>query len=512
MNQKATSSPPVTDRWAYLWLALGAFLLTLSTGQFRLAFAAWVAPIFLIRFFRSQRTGSGYWILLPVLYVCFFISWRVMLEFAGPLLVFVIFNILITVLGSLPYLADRLLAPRFQGFAATLIFPLAMTTMYYLYNLVSPIGSFGTIGYEQYENLALIQLVSITGLWGLTLLVSWFGPVVNWAWERSFDWRQIRRGLAIWALIVAAVLSFGGLRLAFAQSPAGTVAVHSFSPTKAQLTPIPDLATDLAGFRRGMQARNELLIADTIREAQRGAQIVLWPEMAGGGVEEDANALLARAKEVAKQEGIYLAMGLKVHYPDPNRPWANKVVVIDPAGELVINHDKFGATFLYNMLGAGQALQGAYKLQTADTPFGALTAVVCWDADFPMTMRQAGKQGADLMLVPIGDPPGPMAVLHAQQHVLRAIENGASLVRHEFNYGWSVAADPYGRVLAALNLSTASERVMVAQVPTQGVFTLYPVIGDLFAWLAVVGLVGMAGWAIVRGRRQEVSTVQVETK
>lgn len=501
MNQKSSSTPPVADRWAYLWLALGAVLLTLSTGQFRLAFAAWVAPVFLIRFFRSQRTGSGYWILLPVLYVCFFISWRVMLEFAGPLLVFVIFNIMITVLGSLPYLADRLLAPRIPGFAGTLIFPLAMTTMYFLYNLVSPIGSFGTTGYEQYENLALIQIVSVTGLWGLTLLVSWFGPVVNWAWEHSFEWQQTRRGLASWALIVAAVLTFGGLRLALAQSPTGTVQVHGFSPTKEQLTPIPDLATDLAGFRRGTQARNEMLIADTIREAQRGAQIVLWPEMAGGGVEEDANALIERAKAVAKQEGIYLAMGLRIHYRDPDRPWANKVVVIDPAGEMVINHDKFGATFLYSMLDAGEALQGEYKLQTADTPFGILTAAVCWDADFPMTMRQAGKQGAAIMLVPIGDPPDPMAVLHAQQHVFRAIENGASLVRHEFNYGWSVAADPYGRVLATLNLSSASNRVMVAQVPTQGVFTLYPVIGDLFAWLSVVGFVIMAGWAIMSGRK-----------
>ncbi len=161
-----------------------------------------------------------------------------------------------------------------------------------------------------------------------------------------------------------------------------------------------------------------------------------------------------------------------------------------------------GQLFLYNMMSAGTALQGEYALQTAETPFGTLTAVVCWDADFPMTMRQAGKQGADIILVPIGDPAGPLAVLHAQQHLFRAIENGASLVRHEYNRGWSVAADPYGRILATLNLSTASERVMVAQVPTQGVFTLYPVIGDLFAWLAVVGFVGMAGWAIVRGRRQ----------
>jgi len=503
MNQKPASNPPVSDRWSYLWLALGAILLILSTGQFRLAFAAWVAPVFLIRFFRSQKVGKGYWITLFVLYVAYAISWRANLEFIGPLWVFLIFNIMITLSGSLPYLADRLLAPRVQGFAATLVFPLAVTTNFYLYNLVSPMGSFGTPGYEQYHNLALIQLVSVTGIWGLTLLVSWCGPVLNWAWEQSFNWLQIRRGLAIWAGIVATVLVFGGLRLALAQSPAGTVRIHSFSPEREQLSDIPDMETDREGYRSGMQARNEVLIAGTIREARRGAQIVLWPETAGGGVEEDANALIARAQEVAQQEGIYVAMGLQIHFPDQQRPWENKLVVIDPSGKIIINHDKFGATFLYSMSSAGEALQGAYALQTADTPFGTLTGGVCWDADFPMTMKQAGKQKADILLVPIGDPSGPVAVLHAQQHVFRAIENGVSLVRHEYAHGLSVAADPYGRILATVDIAAASERVMVVQVSTQGVFTLYPVIGDLFGWLSVVGFVVIAGWAVFKRRRQD---------
>jgi apolipoprotein N-acyltransferase len=47
----------------------------------------------------------------------------------------------------------------------------------------------------------------------------------------------------------------------------------------------------------------------------------------------------------------------------------------------------------------------------------------------------------------------------------------------------------------------ASERVMVAQVPTQGVSTIYSAIGDLFGWLAVVGFVGILIWAVVGWRR-----------
>lgn len=44
----------------------------------------------------------------------------------------------------------------------------------------------------------------------------------------------------------------------------------------------------------------------------------------------------------------------------------------------------------------------------------------------------------------------------------------------------------------------ASEWVMVAQVPTQGVFTVYSVIGDLLGWPAVLGFLAMAVWGVIR--------------
>ena len=43
--------------------------------------------------------------------------------------------------------------------------------------------------------------------------------------------------------------------------------------------------------------------------------------------------------------------------------------------------------------------------------------------------------------------------------------------------------------------------MIVAQVPTQGVFTLYSVIGDSFAWLCIAGMVALIAWGIVRGCR-----------
>ena len=153
---------------------------------------------------------------------------------------------------------------------------------------------------------------------------------------------------------------------------------------------------------------------------------------------------------------------------------------------------------MYGLLGT-PALQGAYSLQTANTPYGKLSGIVCWDADLPMTVRQAGKQQADILLLANGDNPGHFRE-HAQMSIFRAIENGVSLVRQD-GRGLSLATDPYGRVLAMVDLRTATEPVMSAQVPTEGVFTIYPIIGDLFGWLSVIGLVVIAGWAVIQARR-----------
>jgi apolipoprotein N-acyltransferase len=300
-------------------------------------------------------------------------------------------------------------------------------------------------------------------------------------------------------MIVVAVLVFGSLRLSFSEASHGTVQVHGLD-VKTDWEELPDRKTDLEAYRSFTLERHEQLIQETIRQAERGAHLVLWTEMAAQGVTEDIEHLIARGQEVAKRENIYLAMGLETHYPDQERPWDNKLVLISPEGEILIDHDKYGAIFMYAFLG-DPAVQGAYSLQTADTPYGTLSGIVCWDADFPMTVRQAGKQNADILLVANGDNPGHFKE-HAQMAVFRAIENGVSLVRQD-GRGLSLATDPYGRVLAMVESGKAGEPVMTAQVPTKGVFTIYPIIGDLFGWLSVTGFIVMIVWVIMTGRRRK---------
>ena len=62
--------------------------------------------------------------------------------------------------------------------------------------------------------------------------------------------------------------------------------------------------------------------------------------------------------------------------------------------------------------------------------------------------------------------------------------------------GISSAIDPWGRMVAFSDYFAGGDRTMTAQVPLVHAWTLYPRIGDLFAWSCLIALVvtmGLAG-------------------
>jgi apolipoprotein N-acyltransferase len=131
------------------------------------------------------------------------------------------------------------------------------------------------------------------------------------------------------------------------------------------------------------------------------------------------------------------------------------------------------------------------RIQVVDTPHGRLGAAICFDMDFPGHLKQAGRQDADIMLVPSNDW-REIDPWHSHMARFRAVEQGFNMVRHVSN-GFSLATDYHGRVLASMDHFVTDLRDMVAVVPTRGVRTVYSRIGDLFAWLCMAGLVAAVG-------------------
>jgi apolipoprotein N-acyltransferase len=317
--------------------------------------------------------------------------------------------------------------------------------------------------------------------------------VANAVWEHGRDGRTARLSLAVFAGVLLATLLFGSVRLAFFPPDGPMVRVAALAPNEH--LPFTYVVTTLA---RGTDAQRAIaraeatamqddMFARTVQEARAGAQLVAWSEAGALVLKEDEAALLDRARAIARQEGIYLQMALVVTLRSDQHPYGeNRAVLIDPAGEVVWDYFKT----VHPLADVEVFAPGPGRVPVADTVLGRLATVICYDMDFPALLRQAGQARADLLLAPASDW-APVKYGHAQWATFRAIENGVALVRPT-RQGLQIAVDHQGRVLASADSLTTNRSTMVAVVPSRGVWTLYPVIGDAVAYLSVAVLGALA--------------------
>jgi apolipoprotein N-acyltransferase len=475
---------------AWPWLALGAALLAVSYGADTVPLAAWLAPIFLLRFVRVQK----FRIWAPVVYATAVGATAFQLRGMVPLpsSYYAVFLVVDGILFLVPYLADRWLVPRIGGLPATLVFPTAWVALEYL-NSFGPYGSWGAAAYSQYGNLALLQLLSVTGLWGISFLIGWLAAACNWVWEEGWDSRRARRGASLAVATIVAVMLLGGARLALFPPSSPTVRIASLS--KRPVGPSPGAATwrrlsanqataeDMASMRAWAAALDDDLLARAEREAQAGAKIVFWGEANAPVFNEGEAAFISRGSALASRHRIYLGMALGVWNIGKNPPLENKLVLIQPDGRVAWEYNK-----VRPVPGPEAAMQirGDGKLRSLDTPYGRLSSVICFDADFPQLLAQAGALDADIVLDPSNDWPA-IDPWHTQMASFRAIEQGVNLVR-QTSQGLSASFDYQGRRLSAMDHYRTSDYVLVSEVPTRGVRTIYARLGDWFAWLCAAAL------------------------
>jgi len=295
--------------------------------------------------------------------------------------------------------------------------------------------------------------------------------------------------------VMLLVAVYGEARLWFAPTPAQTVRVAGFTMVDWRLNQpamMKAFESDLEAFRQMMEEHYKLYFDATIKEARAGAKMISWPENAMTVAPEDEPALVARLSELAKQEDIYLLAPIVEVSTDS--PYANKLLIFDPQGEIVLEHYKFGGAGM-----EGNRIIGDGILHTVQTPFGVISGIVCWDSVLQGAVSQAGRNGTDILFTP-STPFRETDPMFAYNSVLRGIENGVSVV-HISDGGVLVISDAYGRILATADYYAQGERALVAQVPTKGAWTLYPHIGDLFGWLSVVGTVSLVIWGTVQSFR-----------
>jgi apolipoprotein N-acyltransferase len=310
----------------------------------------------------------------------------------------------------------------------------------------------------------------------------------------------------VFAAVMIAVWLGGGMRLVLFAPDAPTVRIASLSGADRDLFAGVEGGVGAAVSGRvseadvdRIRANADTILADLLRRADRearaGARIITWGETNSFAFKADEPAMIARGAAFAREHGVYLGMAPAVFAPGRDKPLENKIVLLDPEGAVAFEYWK-----AIPVPGPDAAVQATSdgRIQTADSPYGRIGAAICFDMDFPGHLKQAGRQNADIVLVPSNDWRA-IDPWHSHMARLRAIEQGFNMVRQASN-GRSLATDYQGRVLASMDHFTTEQRDMVALVPTRGVRTIYARVGDLFAWLCVAGLVAAVAFTLARGR------------
>src|SRR5689334_10696583 len=99
------------DRTGYLWLIAAGVLFAFTAGRWTFPPAAWLAPLFLLRFLRTRQVGLGLFLAWLVRYLV-----AAAVTLPGTVAVtgsrYYLSVLVIITAAMLPYAADRLLAPR----------------------------------------------------------------------------------------------------------------------------------------------------------------------------------------------------------------------------------------------------------------------------------------------------------------------------------------------------------------------------------------------------------------
>ena len=508
-NNIQTLNPPSgTHRRALQWIVLAAVFLLFANGRNTIPVAAWLAPVFLLRYVRLRRAWPGLMIAWLVLSATWAFQFRGMAPLPG--IWYYVLGAIYGLVLVLPFIMDKILAPRLGGFAATFVLPTTWVGMEFLVAKFAPYGSWGSAAYSQYENLILLQVVSLTGLYGISFLIAWVAAVGNWAWEKDFSWHEVRVGVLGFTAVMTVIWVFGCLRLALFPSNVQTVRVASLTRPDIDLFPSEEFAHRAFGGTltgdeiQEVRRRAELINLDLLRraekEAQAGAKIIFWGETNSFAFKEDEQALIDRGSVLARKNQIYLGIAVGTWNRENPKPLENKLVLLDPQGNRIWENWKLrpvpGPEAAVSALNDG-------RIKSAATPHGRLGGVICFDMDFPDLLKQAGRQNVDMMLVPSNDW-REIDPWHTHMARFRAIEQGFNIVRHTSG-GLSLAADFQGRVLSSMDHYMATDRALISQVPTRGVRTLYSRIGDVFAWLCIGGL--LASSVVVRMQRKVVKQI-----
>jgi apolipoprotein N-acyltransferase len=456
-------------------------LLRFVVGLTPIWWLVWVVPVpMLMLAYRSSQAETRYLVALCALVgtSANFHYYRLVMPVSSAVFV-VVAQALVWVFVVL---ATRRVVVRYRAWWTIVVYPVLWVAIDTMMAAILPDGDWGSLAYTQADVLPLVQVTALLGVSGLLFLVTLVPSAIALALCYGSAVRGGWVGYASTALMVAAAVSYGVVRL---HSPSvGT-------DTKVGLVAIDDAI--------GPQATGEYA-ADILRQydnhiaslAGDGAQIIVLPEKIAVLTAADSQAWQRHLGSLARTRRIWLLAGIGVRDADALR---NMAWLFAPDGRQIGSYEKqhLAPPERRQHYSAGSSFT---LVPIAGYSYGI---AICKDMHFASLGRAYGVRHAAVMLVPAWDFDFLDEWLESRTTTTRGIENGYAVVRVGRESLLSVT-DPYGRVIAERQSRTMPGADLLATLRvSQPLATLYTQIGNLLGWLCVAG--GAMFLVIGRNRR-----------
>lgn len=230
----------------------------------------------------------------------------------------------------------------------------------------------------------------------------------------------------------------------------------------------------------------------TVAAADRGAQLIVWPEASGwvDPADTSATAQTERVRELARAADATIVWPYFIRI-DPNRT-RNELVLVNAQGKVSSPTTKDHPVWA---IGERSVTGGLHPVYEVD---GALLGLAAGpDGTYTDTLARLARAGAQLAAIPTHDWQA-LTRVHLAQLRTRAAEHRIAVVKADWRYG-SAVIGPDGEIIAATPAERRQPGVIVAAVPLVRSGTPYSASGD---WLGVAALVvaALAGaWSLLLG-------------
>jgi len=399
-------------------------------------------------------------------------------------------------------------------------FPIIWTAIEYLRSFGSLGFTWNNLCYTQSHAIQLIQSAAVVGPYGISGWIVVINVLIFRLLENLEDYRQVSRRLVI---IIALFLIPAIYGMVVLQKPSDENDRRLVNVGLIQPNIDPNAKWDQESFKKNMQLLHDL--TDSV--ATQPLDLVVWPETATPTfLRRNHYAVLTEIREHIERLQVNLLTGT----PDLERagedyryynatfllrPHSNRIedyrkIHLVPFGEYIPLSGYFPELSNLN-LGQGNFQAGKevklfqIPLRVDQRPVSdtvlTFNSVICYESTFPDLVRQATRQGSELLVIVsndawFGNTSAPF--LHAEIGRWRAIENRIPVVRSA-NTGISLILDQYGRNLQSLPFGKSGWlSAPVTQGKPQTIFVRY---GNWPARLCVILALLLIGYSIIRRKK-----------